>query len=152
MPFTLSSPAFNEGDRIPDRFVRDGGNVSPPLEWKDIPTDARSFALLVEDPDAPRGLFRHWVAYDIPADKPGLKENEGRRDGQLHQGVNDFGDIGYDGPQPPKGHGTHHYHFHLVALDVEHLNIEPEDRAEAIWAAARPHVLAETELIGTFER
>src|SRR5207302_113753 len=126
-------------------------NISPPLKWSDAPAGTRSFALIVEDPDAPRGVFRHWAAYDIPGNKCELDEGEGRQSSDLHQGSNSFGDLGYDGPQPPSGHGMHHYHFRLAALDVDHLKVEPEDRAETIWAAVQPHVLAETELIGTFE-
>lgn len=152
MAFTLSSPAFKPDARIDDKFAREGGNLSPPLEWRGTPAGTRSFALIVEDPDAPRGVFRHWAAYDISADKSGLDEGDGRRSSDLPQGANDFGNLGYDGPQPPKGHGLHHYHFRVAALDVEHLNVEPEDRAEAIWAAAQPHMLAEAELVGTFER
>lgn len=152
MTLTINSPAFSEGERIPDRFARDGANLSPPLKWVGAPEDTKSFALIVEDPDAPRGMFRHWAVYDIAADKAGLDEGAGRRSAALHQGANDFGNSGYDGPQPPRGHGLHHYHFHLAALDVDHLNVEPRDRADAVWAAARPHILAEAELVGVFER
>jgi Raf kinase inhibitor-like YbhB/YbcL family protein len=152
MTFTLSSPAFTDGDAIPKRFARKGNNLSPPLEWHDAPAGTKSFVLLVEDPDAPRGLFRHWVAYDISAGMPGLHEGDGRRSSDLHQGANDFGNLSYDGPQPPEGHGLHHYHFRLVALDTDHLDVEAEDRADTIWAAAQPHVLAEAELVGLYER
>ena len=152
MAFALSSPAIKPDAPIDDKFAREGGNLSPPLEWRGAPEGTRSSALIVEDPDAPRGVFRHWAAYDIPADKSRLNEGEGRRSSDLRQGANDFGNLGYDGPQPPEGHGPHHYHFRVAALDVDHLNVEPEDRAEAIWAAAQPHMLAEAELVGTFER
>lgn len=152
MAFTLTSPTFEADTPIPDRFARDGSNLSPPLEWSGAPSGTRSYALLVEDPDAPRGLFRHWAAYDISSDKAGLEEGDGRHDSDLRQGANDFGNVGYDGPQPPRGHGLHHYRFRLAALDVDRLNVGPRDRAEAIWAAAQPHILAEAELTGTFER
>lgn len=152
MALKLNSPAFADGERIPRRFVRDGANLSPPLEWSGLPEGTRSLALIVEDPDAPRGMFRHWAAYDIPPDKAGLDEGEGRRSADLHQGANDFGNAAYDGPQPPSGHGPHHYHFKLAALDVDHLDVGPRQRAEAVWAAAEPHVIAEAELVGLFER
>lgn len=152
MAFTLRSPAFAGDDRIPHRFARDGANLSPPLEWSDPPEGTRSYALIVEDPDAPRGMFRHWAVFDIPTDKRRLDEGEGARGTELRQGANDFGNPGYDGPQPPEGHGTHHYHFRLAALDTDHLDVAPRERAEAVWAAAEPHILAESEIVGTFER
>src|SRR5688500_16599543 len=120
MAFALSSPAIKPDAPIDDKFAREGGNLSPPLEWLGAPEGTRSFAVIVEDPDAPRGVFRHWAAYDIPADKSRLDEGEGRRSGDLRQGANDFGNLGYDGPQPPEGHGPHHYHFRVAALDVDH--------------------------------
>jgi Raf kinase inhibitor-like YbhB/YbcL family protein len=152
MTLTLRSSAFDDGDRIPDRYVRSHGNVSPPLEWSGAPEGTRSFALIVEDPDAPRGMFRHWAAFDISPDRQRLDEGAGRLGTDLRQGANDFGDTGYDGPQPPEGHGPHHYHFRLAALDVEHLDLGPQQRAEAVWQAAQDHVLEETELIGVYER
>lgn len=152
MTLVLRSPAFADGEHIPDRYAHSHGNLSPPLEWLGAPEDTRSFALIVEDPDAPRGTFRHWAAYDIPPDRTRLEEGAGRRGGELRQGANDFGDVGYDGPEPPKGHGPHHYQFRLAALDIDHLNIEPRQTAKAIWEAARPHVLAQAELVGVYER
>ena len=152
MSLALHSPAFADGERIPDRYARPHGNVSPPLEWTGAPPDTRSFALIVEDPDAPRATFRHWAAFDIPPDRMRLEEGAGRRDSDLKQGANDFGDAGYDGPQPPEGHGPHHYHFKLAALDVDHLDVGPQQRAEAIWEAAQSHVLEEAELVGVYER
>src|SRR5438094_9131345 len=118
MTLTLRSPAFNDGERIPDRHARNHGNVSPPLQWSGEPDGTRSFVLVVEDPDAPRGLFRHWAAFDISPDRHRLDEGAGGRGDALSQGANDFGDTGYDGPQPPQGHGPHHYHFRIAALDT----------------------------------
>ena len=152
MTFMLRSPAFKEGETIPDRYVRSHGNISPPLEWVDAPESTRSLALIVEDPDAPRGTFRHWAVFDISPDRKRLDEGVGHHGGQLNQGANDFGDTGYDGPEPPPGHGTHHYHFRLAALDVDHLDVGPQQRAEAIWEAARSHILEEAELVGIYER
>jgi Raf kinase inhibitor-like YbhB/YbcL family protein len=149
---TLRSPAFADGERIPDRFARSHGNVSPPLEWTGAPSGTKSFALLVEDPDAPRGIFRHWVAFDIAPDRARLEEGAGRGGNSLRQGANDFGDTGYDGPEPPAGDAPHHYHFRLAALDVEQLDVGPQQRAEAVWSAIEGHVLEETEIIGVYQR
>lgn len=153
MAFKLESPAFGEGERIPEKYSRDGENVSPPLMWKDAPPDTRSFAVVVEDPDAPRGLFRHWGVYDIDAGRSVLPEGttSGARTETLGHGVNDFGNAHYDGPQPPRGHGVHHYHFRIAALDTDSLDLGPKAGVEEMWAQARGHVLAEAELVGTFE-
>ena len=152
MTLTLRSPAIREDGTIPDRHARSHGNLSPPLEWSGAPEGTRSFALLVEDPDAPRGLFRHWAVHDIPPDQTRLEEGEGRADSDLRQGANDFGNTGYDGPQPPEGDGPHHYHIRLAALDTDHLDVGPRQRAEAVWDAAQGHILEETELVGTYEQ
>lgn len=152
MALTLHSSAFADGERIPDRYVRDHANLSPPLDWSGAPDGTRSYVLVVEDPDAPRGTFRHWAAYDIPADRTRLEEGAGRQASELAHGANDFGNANYDGPQPPAGHGTHHYHFRLAALDVDRLEVGPQERADAIWQAAQRHMLGQTELVGTYER
>lgn len=152
MPLTLRSTAFADGERIPERFVRRHGNLSPPLEWTGAPNETKSFVLVVEDPDAPGGIFRHWAVYDIPPERMRLEEGSGRHGTSLRQGANDFGNAGYDGPEPPEGHGPHHYHFRLAALDIDHLDIGPQQRAEEIWDAAQPHVLEQTELVGVYER
>jgi hypothetical protein len=152
MTLTLSSPAFREDGKIPDRYAREESNLSPPLEWSGAPEGTRSFALLVEDPDAPRGMFRHWAVHDIPPDCRRLDEGAGRPDSGLRQGANDFGNANYDGPQPPEGDGPHHYHIRLAALDTDHLDVGPRQRAEAVWDAAQGHILEETELVGIYER
>jgi Raf kinase inhibitor-like YbhB/YbcL family protein len=150
----LTSPAFGNDQPIPNRFSRDGGNVSPPVEWRNEPTDAQSYALVVEDPDAPGGTFRHWAAYDIPPQLRKLPEGVGS--GQEIPGVqmakNDFGNTRYDGPQPPPGHGTHHYHFKLFALDVPSLDLPRGANAQDVLEAARAHALATADAVGVFER
>ncbi|MDW6021178.1 YbhB/YbcL family Raf kinase inhibitor-like protein [Mesorhizobium sp. BAC0120] len=153
MAFTLESPAFRDGEEIPRKFSRKGENVSPPLSWKDAPAETKSFALVVEDPDAPSGTFRHWSVYDIARERSDLPEGTtpGAKTETLGHGVNDFGNAHYDGPQPPRGHGVHHYHFRLAALDTETLHLGPKASIDDIWTKARPHILAETELVGTFE-
>ncbi len=150
MQFSLESAAFRNGGAIPRKYARAGDNLSPPLAWRDAPAGTKSFVLIVADPDAPSGTFHHWVVYDIPADSTALQEGAGSKSGGLSQGVNDFGDAYYDGPQPPRGHGVHHYHFRLAALDVTKLDPDGKKVAQ-IWAKARPHMLAETEIVGTYE-
>ena len=154
MSLSLSSPAFPTNDHIPGQFSRDGANLSPPIEWRGAPRKTRSFALIVEDPDAPRGIFRHWAAYDIPSDSQRLAEGAGSREqgAALRMGTNDFGNARYDGPQPPNGDGAHHYHFRLFALDVPRLGLPEDATAEQVLEAAQEHSIAEADVIGTFER
>ena len=152
MSLSLESPAFRHGDAIPQRYARNGKNVSPPLSWTDPPAGTRSFALLVEDPDAPSGTFRHWAVYDIAPQRTTLQAATTKAtEPGLGYAVNDFGSTGYDGPQPPRGHGRHHYHFRLAALDVAHLALPDNAPAAEVWRAARSHMLAEADLVGTFE-
>ena len=153
MPFTITSPAFKHGEVIPTRHTRDGDNLSPPLEWRDAPPETKSFVLIVEDPDAPSGTFRHWAIYNISANETGLPEGasaQGLRG--AGEGVNGFRNARYDGPQPPKGHGPHHYHFRVAALDVPRLDIPASAKAEEIWAKAQPNIIAEAEVVGVYER
>jgi Raf kinase inhibitor-like YbhB/YbcL family protein len=154
MALTLRSPAFAQNQKIPTQFSKDGGNHSPPIEWQGAPAGTRSFALIVEDPDAPMGIFRHWAAYDIAADAQRLAEGAGSRvqGAAMRMGRNDFGNAHYDGPQPPPGHGTHHYHFRLFALDVPQLEVDANSAADEVLAAAEEHALAEADVVGTFER
>src|SRR5690606_24666805 len=111
MAFAMNSPAFADGDEIPRKYTRDGDNVPPPLEWRGAPAGTRSYALIVEDPDAPTGTFRHWGIYNIVAGRNRLPEGAGAGTESLGHGINDFGHARYDGPEPPEGHGVHHYHF-----------------------------------------
>lgn len=154
MTLTVTTPAFTPNGRIPNRFTRDGANVSPPLEWQGAPEGTRSYAIVVEDPDAPSGTFRHWAAYNIPADTRRLDEGAGSHQTRpvLSMAVNDFGNTHYDGPQPPPGHGTHHYHFRVFALDVPQLALPRNCAAEDVLRAAQPHALAEGDIVGTYER
>jgi Raf kinase inhibitor-like YbhB/YbcL family protein len=153
MPLTITSPAFRDGEVIPTGYTRDGENLSPLLEWRDAPPETQSFVLIVEDPDAPSGTFRHWAMYNIPASEAGLPEGasaQGLRG--AGEGVNGFRNARYDGPQPPKGHGPHHYHFRLAALDVERLDMPASAKAEDVWTNAQPHIVAEAEVVGVYER
>ena len=152
MTLTLRSPAFGNDERIPDRYARGPDNLSPPLEWSGAPEGTRSFALVVEDPDAPRGTFRHWAVHGLEPDRTRLDEGAGQRDSDLAQGANDFGNSNYDGPEPPEGDAPHHYHFRLAALDTDHLEVGPRQRAEAVWEAAQGLILEVAELVGTYQR
>ena len=153
MGMHLTSPAFRYGERMPERFGCDGANISPPMTWSEPPQGTHSFALFCDDPDAPDGTFHHWAVYDIPVTTHDLPEDFASADmiGLARQGVNDFGKVGYGGACPPKGHGTHHYHFKLMALDVGHLDVRGA-RCGDIEAAARTHALAEIDLVATYSR
>jgi Raf kinase inhibitor-like YbhB/YbcL family protein len=149
----LSSSAFQNGEDIPRRFTCDGENRSPPLTWRDAPSGTRSFALLCDDPDAPRGTWRHWAAYDLPADCAALPEGAGNGDTRdFRQGENDFGEKGYGGPCPPHGHGTHHYHFRLFALSIDRLSLRADATCRDVEHALNGHVLAHATLIGHYRR
>jgi Raf kinase inhibitor-like YbhB/YbcL family protein len=154
MTFELKSPSFDKNGPIPAKYTVDGQNSSPPLEWSDAPAGTKSFVLVLEDPDAPLGVFRHWGLYNIMAGRNRLPEGVGRgaKTEDLGMGINDFGEPRYRGPAPPRGHGTHHYHFKLAALDVETLTRAPTASVEDIWKEAQPHIIGEAELVGTYAR
>ncbi len=154
MALKLTSGAFGADERIPARYTCEGDDISPPLSWSGAPEGTGSFALLCDDPDAPAGTWHHWAAYDIPAERTELPEGFAKTaevDG-VRQAVNDFRKHGYGGPCPPPGHGTHHYHFRLLALGVESLGLERQASCTEVARAAQDHVLAEAELVGTYER
>ena len=147
--FMLSSDAFADGGQLPTQFTCDGTDKSPPLSWSDPPQGTKSFALVVDDPDAPSGTFRHWAAWNIPVDTKAIEEGQG---GQFAQAVNDFGKQGYGGACPPKGHGPHRYRFKLFALDTDTLNLPSGTKIEQVEAAAAERELGRAELTGTYER
>jgi Raf kinase inhibitor-like YbhB/YbcL family protein len=157
MSLALKSPAFKAGGRIPVRYTGDGEDVSPPLTWSKPPGGARALALLCDDPDAPRDEpWVHWVMTDIPADAAGLpegisKEARPREVQGAAQGKNDFGRLGYGGPAPPRGHGTHHYRFKLFALDAP-LKLPGTPTKEALLRAVAGHELDSAELVGLYSR
>jgi hypothetical protein len=144
----LTSDAFQNGQPIPTRYTCDGADQTPTLSWSEPPQGTKSFALVIDDPDAPSGTFRHWGVYDIPASARSI--GGGQRSGS--EVANDFGKAGYGGPCPPKGHGPHHYHFKLFALDVEKLGLSANAKVADVENAAQKHAIAEGELVGTFER
>jgi Raf kinase inhibitor-like YbhB/YbcL family protein len=149
----LSSPAIAPGAPIASGFACTGADRSPELAWSGAPKSTVTFALIVEDPDAPGGTFIHWVAYNIPASATslpaGLPQNAEIPGGGTN-GMNSFDHIGYNGPCPPPGK-THHYRFHLFALDSA-LSVGERADAAAIELAIKGHVVAEAELTGTFKR
>lgn len=150
MVMKLTSPVIQPGAPIPRRYSCEGEDVSPPLAWDGAPAETQSFALICADPDAPGGTFYHWAVFDIPKSVHAI--GEARVPAGARQGRNDFGRPHYRGPCPPRGHGPHHYHFILYALNVEHLTVAEGSDARAVEAAARRHSLAAAELVGTFER
>lgn len=160
MGMQLTSPAFEDMQRIPDRFTVNGEDISPPLAWSDVPEDTIEFALICDDPDAPRpDPWVHWVLYKIPGMVRELPEGIPRKENLAEpiscvQGRNSWPEgenIGYGGPAPPKGHGVHHYHFKLYALD-EKLELEPGLTKSKLLEAIQGHTLAVTKLTGTYER
>lgn len=144
----LGSDAFGNGQQIPAEYTCDGADRTPSLSWGDPPQGTRSFALVIDDPDAPSGTFRHWGVYDIPAGTRSIGGSE-RIGSEVN---NDFGKPGYGGPCPPKGHGPHHYHFKLFALDVEKLDLSAKATVADVENAALKHAIAQGELVGTYER
>jgi Raf kinase inhibitor-like YbhB/YbcL family protein len=150
----LTSPAFNAGSRIPARHTCEGPNLSPRLVWADPPAEAKSFALLCDDPDAPGGTWRHWGIFDISPEVRELAEGYPAQAtvGKTRQAINDFRRLGYGGPCPPPGHGVHHYHFRLFALDVATLPLGAKARCADVETALESHVLASCELVGTYSR
>jgi Raf kinase inhibitor-like YbhB/YbcL family protein len=151
--FNLTSPAFQNGQAIPSQYTCDSAGQSPPLAWSQPPAGTRSLALVVDDPDAPSGTFRHWGAYDIPANLRSLDAGAGNSAGSsFAQAVNGFGKIGYGGPCPPNGHGPHHYRFKLYALSVDKLAGPANPKVEDVESEAQKHLVGRAELTGTYER
>jgi len=157
--FSISSPAFGEGHPIPEKYTADGNDTSPPLEWEGTPVGTRSFALIVDDPDAPGNEpWVHWVIYDIPAEMTRLPEGIANAEMieepiRAAQGMSSFktNNIGWRGPSPPREHGPHHYHFTLYALD-EDLDLDPGLKKSDLLNKIADHVLAKAELTATYDR
>lgn len=150
MALKLFSNAFSEGGWIPDLHSCDGADISPSLEWSGEPADTKSFALIVEDPDAPAGTWSHWLLYDIAAKVHNLAQ--AYKPGKLGvSGTNDFGKAGYGGPCPPKG-GPHRYFFKLYALDAQTLGLPAGAKREELQQSIKGHVLAEAQYMGRYQR
>lgn len=147
MVFHLTSSAFSNGGTIPEKYSCDGQDVSPQLAWRGAPDATQSFVLMCDDPDAPNGPFAHWIVYDIPVTTTTLEEgaaNIGR------SGINSFGKSGYGGPCPPQG-ATHHYVFHVYAVDRQSIGKGGMTR-QGLLDAMDGHVLGEGELVGEYQR
>jgi Raf kinase inhibitor-like YbhB/YbcL family protein len=153
MALSVSSTAFHEGDRIPSKYTCQGQDVSPPLAWSEPPQGTQSLALTVDDPDAPSGVFTHWVILNIPPDSRELPEalsTQAQLPNGTLQGKNDFGRIGYGGPCPPPGR-PHRYRFTLYALD-QPLDLKAGASKKQVLDAMQGHILAQGQLTGTYQR
>ncbi len=157
MSLILTSSAFAGNEVIPKRFTGDGEDVSPRLTWSAVPDGAKELALIMDDPDAPTPEpWVHWVIYKIAPGATFLPEGVAKSGSTAEpagalQGKNSWGNIGYQGPAPPPGHGVHHYHFKLFALDTT-LDVSSGLTKEQLLTAMEGHVLAQVELVGTYER
>jgi Raf kinase inhibitor-like YbhB/YbcL family protein len=153
MSLQISSGAFSAGATVPKKFTCEGPDVSPKLSWVDPPAKTQSFALIMDDPDAPVGTWVHWVLFDLPADTKELAEGVAKQE-QLsngaRQGRNDFGKIGYGGPCPPPGK-PHRYFFKLYALDAK-LNLKAGASKADVERAMKGHILTQAELVGRYGR
>jgi Raf kinase inhibitor-like YbhB/YbcL family protein len=144
----VSSTAFDDGDTLPVAFTTDGASIPPPIAWDNVPDEARSLALIVEDPDAPYPRpFVHWLVYSLPV----AVSSMAAAPAGARQGRNSKLEIGYTGAAPPPGHGTHRYHFQLFALDTI-LELPEGAGRTALVNAMRGHVLAWGEIVGTYQR
>ncbi|HKW28740.1 MAG TPA: YbhB/YbcL family Raf kinase inhibitor-like protein [Verrucomicrobiae bacterium] len=153
MSIQITSTAFAGGQPIPDKFTCTGANISPPLQWTNAPAGVKSFALIADDPDAPVGTWVHWVIYNLPATSTALAETTPPvpelPDGSK-QGINDFRQTGYGGPCPPPGK-PHRYFFKIYALDTT-LTLNADATRKELLKAMDGHVLAEGQLMGTYQR
>lgn len=150
----LKSSAFENEERIPRQYTCEGDNLSPPFSWDGVPKEAKKLALVVDDPDAPGGMFTHWVVYNLPVVPTQLKEGESLEDRLsegMREGFNDFGRQGYGGPCPPRGHGEHRYFFRLYALDQE-LNLSGRITRDRLMDAIKGIKVDEAELMGRYSR
>lgn len=153
----FTSVPFSPSESIPREYTCEGEDVSPALGWTHVPDGTESVALVVDDPDAPGQTFTHWVLFNVPADQTRLPRDVdvntqfSDRDPAPREGVNDFGGVGYGGPCPPPGHGSHRYFFRLYALDTA-IDLERGASEEQLIDAMGGHVLDETDVVGTYER
>ena len=152
MEIKVTSSAFEEGGMIPSRYTCDGENVSPPLNWEQVPEATRTVALICDDPDAPMGTFVHWVLFNLPADTTELPEDfpdDETLPNGARQGISDFGKTGYGGPCPPSG--THRYYFKVYALDTK-LDVVSIMDKPTLLEAMEGHILAQGQIMGKYKR
>lgn len=155
MAWPLTSTAFADNTRIPDKYTGEGENISPPLKWGEPPAGTVEYALIGHDPDAPSGNWIHWVLYGLGKEKRSLPEAQPKTKtlpdlGSAKQGLNSSQKIGYSGPMPPPGK-VHHYHFRLYALK-DPITLAPGASEGELQKALQGHILAETELVGLYSR
>lgn len=152
--FAMISSDFRDGQPIPTAYTCDGANQSPELSWPEPPAGTRSFALVVDDPDAPSGIFYHWGVYNIPATHHEIPRGAGNgaSNSNFVQAVNGFGNRGYGGPCPPKNNGPHHYRFKLYALDVDQLSLPTNANIPKVEQQAQDHTIAMAQIRATYER
>ncbi|MBX3033250.1 MAG: YbhB/YbcL family Raf kinase inhibitor-like protein [Bdellovibrionaceae bacterium] len=155
--FNICSPDFRDGEKIPRTFTQEGENISPRLEWWDVPEEAEEMVLICEDPDAPQEEpYVHWLLYGLSPSVTGLPDGlpaqgEIREPFHCRQGRNSDGKLGYVGPMPPLGHGWHHYKFHLYALK-RRLDLRPGLDVKRLREAILPHLIADVEIMGRYRR
>ncbi len=151
MSLKLIISAFPERGAIPKLYTCEGADVSPALEWSGAPENTGSYALILDDPDAPAGTWTHWLLWDIPKSTSALPQ--GFKPGSTGvSGTNDSGKLGYGGPCPPRGHGGHRYFFHLYALSAPSLELRAGARRAEVEKALKGHILAEASYMGRYER
>ncbi len=153
-PLTVTSSAFAAGAAMPKKYTCEGDNTSPPLAWSDPPASAKSFAIVVDDPDAPdpsapKQVFVHWVLYDLAASVRSLPEGQKTAPAGAHDGKNDFGTAGWSGPCPPIG--RHRYFHEVYALDVALADLGQATKADLV-AAMNGHLVAQGALVGTYQK
>lgn len=149
----LECSAFADGSPIPKKYTADGADVSPPLAWSDLPAGTQSFALICDDPDAPRGTWVHWVLFNLPANTTSLPEGYGNSKtlaGGAISGTNDFGKTGYGGPSPPRGK-AHRYFFKLYALGAP-LKLAPGATKAEVEEAIKGQIVGQAQWMGTYQR
>jgi len=153
LSFTIESAEFGEGGGIPPKFTCEGDDISPELKWSNAPSLTKSYALIVDDPDAPGGTWTHWIVWNIPAIAIALPEALPKTktlDDGTRQGVNDFKRIGYGGPCPPRGK-PHRYFFRLYALG-DMLDLKAGAPRNELESAMHEHVLSHTTLMAAYQR
>ncbi len=153
MSLTVSSPAFAEGAKIPARYTCEGQNISPPLSWSESPAGTKSLALIADDPDAPGGVFSHWVLFNLPPETTELAEampTQAELPSGAKQGKTDFGRVGYRGPCPPPGR-PHRYQFTVYTLD-QSLDLRAGVSRSELLSAISGHILAQGRLTGMYQR
>ncbi len=147
--FTIKSPSFRDNEFFPKKFTCDGDNVSPMLEIKNVPGEAKSLTLIMDDPDAPTNTWVHWLVWNIAPKTRYI--NEDTLPDNAIEGTTSFGKACYRGPCPPKGHGTHRYFFKLYALKKE-LDLNKNASKEELLKKMKNHIIAETKLMGKYSR